>query len=243
MGQYEDAFSLLRKVRTGQLSREGLAAYYHALSHVYGEVAYYSKLETVQYSCYALSGRYEGLLLSVLDRRTAAYNEALCHSLFAKGHYHETLHICDKWGRIVDDRSREYAMVAYYRFLIHIALGDVRQVTYWVARSTVSDITHAVMNQGSLWTLAGMLSEKDIDRSYRYIRFSWTCAQTFGAHLRASQISPILSSIGDEYQVKLAQANQRLKRITVMISLLAIVPAILALLCQQAAKKTLRCKN
>lgn len=134
-------------------------------------------------------------------------------------------------------------MVAHYRFLIHIALGDVRQVTYWVARSTVGDITHAVMNQGSLWTLAGMLSEKDIDRSYRYIRFSWTCAQTFGAHLRASQISPILSSIGDEYQAKLTQANQRLKRITVMISLLAIVPAILALLCQQAAKRILRCKN
>lgn len=221
-GRYPDAKALLDRVDESQLKGRGRFYYYRAQTHLYTEMGYYSHLESLRDSAYHIAGRYESLLMQSLDPHSADFKEYLCRKHFNYGEMKEALRTSDEWAALVPEGSREFAMVAYYKYLIYMTMKDYDNAVYWVARSAISDITHGVMDQASLWSLADYLSGRDIDRSYKYINFSWECASKFGASVRAAQISPILSVIGSEYKDKLDGANKRLRIFLSLLSFFAV---------------------
>lgn len=223
-GSYADSKVMLSKVDVSQLRGKGLFHYYRAQYHLYNEIGYYSHLQSVKDSAYAIAGHYEALAMNCLDKHSADYLEFLCrHLLFIEKKDKEALKVCDEWIKITPENSRAFALVAYYQYLIRINMGDNDEAIYWAARSAISDITHAVMDQASLWSIADYISGRDIDRSYKYIKFSWNCAQKYGTSVRAAQISPILSVIESEYKAELDKAGHRMMVITTLIAVLAVV--------------------
>ena len=77
----------------------------------------------------------------------------------------------------------------------------VTATRYWLGRSALDDIKCAVMDQASLINLAELLNEDgDLERSFRYIRFTWQCNSFFNTRMRASQISSVLNIIEKNYQ-------------------------------------------
>lgn len=223
-GCYDDAKSMLAQIDTSQLRGEGLFHYYRAMYHLYNEIGYYSRIQSVKDSAGAVCARYERMAMECLDKNTAVYKEFLCRRLFFRQNKpKEALRVCDEWLKMTPGDSREYALVAYYQYLIRMTMHDRDEAIYWAARSAVSDITHAVMDQASLWAVADYISGKDIDRSYKYIKFSWKCASRFGTSVRTAQISPILSIIESEYKDELDKANHHLMVIMALIAILAVV--------------------
>lgn len=221
-GHYPDAREALMRVDTTKLRGKGFFYYYRANLHLYSEMGYYSHIDKVRDSMYNVAGKYESLLFTTLDKRSWDYKYYLCRNLFNNGKPREALKVCDEWLRMTPANSRDYALVAYYQYLIRISMRYRDDALYWAARSAISDITHAVMDQASLWAIADIISGDDIGRANRYIRFSWQCAMTFGADVRAMQISPILSVVETQYQSQLNKANHRLMAIMVLIALLAL---------------------
>ena len=72
---------------------------------------------------------------------------------------------------------------------------------YWLGRSALDDIKCAVMDQASLINLAELLNQDgDLERSFRYIRFTWQCNSFFNTRMRASQIQSVLNVIEKNYQ-------------------------------------------
>lgn len=222
-GRYPDARAMLLQVDKSQLKGRGFFYYYRAQNHLFSEIAYYSHLKIVKDTASAKADRYESLLLKSIDKHSQDYYLYQCRHFFNKGNFAEALRVNDKWLAVTPESSRDYAFVTYYRYLIYITLKNYEQAEYWVARSAISDITHGVMDQGSLWSLADYISGRDINRSYKYIRFAWTCASKFGTSVRAAQISPVLSVIEAEYKTSLDKANHRLTLFLVLISVLAVV--------------------
>ena len=83
-------------------------------------------------------------------------------------------------------------------------------VRYWLAKSALDDIKCAVMDQAALITLAELLNhDGDVERSYRYIRFTWQCNDFFNTRLRSTQIAPVLNLIDKSYQES-KESNTRL---------------------------------
>lgn len=222
VGHYPDAEAMLEQVDVSQLKGRGAFLYYRAMNHLYGEIGFYSHIKSVKDSAYAISTKYEKLLLQSLDKNSREYKEYLCRSLYGQRKLQEALKVCNEWLEVTKEGSREFSMVAFYQYIIRVTLGD-KDAVAWAARSAINDITHAVMDQGSLWEVAHLISGDDINRSYKYIKYAWQCASVFGTDIRTKQISPVLSVIGSQYQTELDRANHRLLFITVVIALLAVV--------------------
>lgn len=124
--------------------------------------------------------------------------------------------------------SHEYGIVAYYRHLIYRSLKDEDMVKYWLLQSAICDVKCAINDQASLWILAEILSkEKDVERSYKYVNFSWNANKRFCTRIRGWQISPVLGTIDHNYQAELKKANHRLIFAIICVSLLVIALALL----------------
>lgn len=68
-----------------------------------------------------------------------------------------------------------------------------------------------------------MLSrEGNLERSNRYVEYSWNCTQRYNTHLRSWLISPVLGVISDTYKTNLRKANYQLKTLIGAVSLLSV---------------------
>ena len=75
-----------------------------------------------------------------------------------------------------------------------------------------------------MWTLAQLLYEEgDIERAYRYIRFSWDETNHYNARSRSLQTAGILSLIDLTYQAMQEKQNDRLLFYLWMISILSLL--------------------
>ena len=125
--------------------------------------------------------------------------------------------------------SHEYGIVAYYRYLIYRSLKNEEMKKYWLLKSAICDVKCAINDQASLWMLADILSQEgDVERSYKYINFSWNANKSFSTRIRSWQISPVLGTIDHNYQAQLKKANQRLVFAIICVSLLVLSLGVLA---------------
>ena len=191
-GMYTEAAKLLDEVNTSVLSQEGLTDYYDARSHLCGEIASYSLLPEVKTQYYAAQHQFRDSLERVADKGSDQYLNLRVWELISNGEVQEALKISNDWINKVGPGTREDAMASYFRHIVYAQLQDSIMVRYWLGRSALADIKCAVMDQASLITLAHMVNiDGDMERSYKYIRFTWDCNNFFNTRMRSNQISPV----------------------------------------------------
>ena len=66
-----------------------------------------------------------------------------------------------------------------------------------------------------------MNADKKLDRSYKYIRFTWECNNKFNTRMRAWQISPILDVIDNNYKNQLSHNAYVMTVSMIVVSILA----------------------
>ena len=243
-GMYNEAMDILRAIDVTQISdAKNRQKYYSTISHLYSEVGYYCKVPRLQREYYATGDRYRALIDSTVSSRDEALQikEMQC---FSAGDAQGALQYSDMRLKQVDKGSHEYAIVAFYRYLDYSLKGDSVQARYWVTQSALSDVKNAIMDQGALWELANLLmADGDMDRAYYYIHFAWQCANKFNTVKRNNQISPVLTSISDNYEESLKRANRQLLALAVVASLLAALFLAILFYSNSQRKKLARARN
>ena len=221
-GMYHEAMDILDDFDEKDINdATNRQRYYSTLAHLYQELGYYCKVPHLQEKYYASSDRYKQLIDTVACSSDEALQikEMAC---FNAGDAPGALRYSDMRLAQVKEGSHEYAIVAFYRYLDYSLLGDSVQARYWVTQSALSDVKNAVMDQGAMWELANLLmADGDMDRAYRYIHFAWQCANKFNTLKRNNQISPVMTTISDNYEASLKRANRMLAVLAVVSSLLA----------------------
>lgn len=198
---YVESLYHLRQIDKATLDGQGLTDYYDAWMHVCGEIAAYSLIPEVRNRYFALQDHYRDSVLSVADKASDEYLYLQMSVLCARQQYQEALKVSNKWLNKVQEGTHADAYAAYYRHIVYAHLGNHDMVCFWLAKSALDDIKCGVMDQASLITLAEILNyDGDIERSYRYIRFTWQCNNYFNTRLRSSQIAPVLNVIEKSYQ-------------------------------------------
>jgi len=224
VGLYNEALAILHSIDKRQLDTMGLSNYYLAQMHVYGELGYYTQINTMREEYYKKQACYRDSLYAVIDHSSYEYMMRRIQELIPQKRWKEAMDLSDQWLKNLSPDSRDYAIASYYRYLIVNSQMKLEQSKYWLSQSALSDIHHAVMDQASLLSLAELLNaDGDLDRSYKYIRFTWECNNRFNTRMRAWQISPILDVIDNNYKNQLARNTNVLTVSIIIVSILALL--------------------
>lgn len=229
-GAFTEALHVLQSIDKKTLNNSNKKDYYIAFYHVYGELGFTNiNIDTeLSQEFYSKQDCYRDILFSILSPNSEDYLMRKEVLLTNQNKLKEALKINDIRLSKCKKGSHEYGIVAYYRYLIYRSLKDEDMVKYWLLQSAICDVKCAINDQASLWILAEILSkEKDVERSYKYINFSWKANKKFCTRIRSWQISPVLGTIDHNYQAELKKANHRLIFAIICVSLLVIALALL----------------
>lgn len=229
-GAFTEALHVLQSIDKKTLNNSNKKDYYMAFYHVYGELGFTNiNIDTdLSQEFYSKQDCYRDTLFSILSPNSEDYLMRKEVLLTSQNKLKEALKINDIRLSKCKKGSHEYGIVAYYRHLIYRSLKDEDMVKYWLLQSAICDVKCAINDQASLWILAEILSkEKDVERSYKYINFSWKANKRFCTRIRSWQISPVLGTIDHNYQAELKKANHRLIFAIICVSLLVSALALL----------------
>ena len=229
-GQYVESKQILDSTDISGVDREALGQFYKSLAHVYGEMAYYSNIPKLKNEFFAKQDEYTEKIYETLPPSHDFYLQRKEQECYKKGDIEGALRYNDKRLENVSPDSHEFAIVAFYRFMDLHKSGKTQEAMAWLAKSAICDVRNAVMDQGSLWELANLLAQEgQLERARVYITFAWECANTYSTHMRSWQISPILASIDRQYQNEIEHTNSMLTNMTIAVSILLIILAVLLL--------------
>ncbi len=211
-GMYKEAVDALESVDRQMLGSDLLVRYYSCYDHAYSEMGFYTQDPGMRRRYERISNTYKDSLYRVLDPASDQMLELQESSLRGQGKFDEALQMNDRrFGKSVFG-TPEYAYVAFYRSLLFKGGGDVENEKNYLALSAISDIRSAIKDHASLWRLAQILYEEgDVERAYRYIRFSWDETKFYNARLRSWQSADILSLIDKTYQALIEKQNTQLE--------------------------------
>lgn len=229
-GAFTEALHVLQSIDKKTLNNSNKKDYYIAFYHVYGELGFSNiHIDTdLSQEFYNKQNCCRDTLFSILSPNSEDYLMRKEVLLTSQNKLKEALKINDIRLSKCKKGSHEYGIVAYYRYLIYRSLKDEDMVKYWLLQSAICDVKCAINDQASLWILAEILNkEKDVERSYKYINFSWNANKRFCTRIRSWQISPVLGTIDHNYQAELKKANHRLIFAIICVSLLVIALALL----------------
>jgi hypothetical protein len=218
-GMYLEAVNLIGMINRSKLSPDLVIDYYSACNHTYGEQGHYTQDRRTNQYYSRLAQNYKDSLMSILSHSSQLYLSFRETDEWNIKKFDEALRLNSMQMKGVKPNTPEYSIVCYFRSVDYKGKGDVKMEKYWLGLSAICDVKQAVKDQASLWTLADMLAQEgDIERSYRYIRFSWDGTRFYNAPLRNLQSSGVLSMIDHNYQLMTEKQNTRLRDYLLLIS-------------------------
>lgn len=240
IGSYVESYSLLSRIDTTKLDAEGRNDYLWANLHLYSELSYYSQQPSLKELYTGKKAAFQELVAKNFPHDDDRYLIMKEVTERDANNFKRALKINDRRMSLAPEGSHQYAIVAYYRAIIYKKMEDTEQAIQYLGRSALSDVRNAVMDQGSMWELANLLSEEPryMHRSYEYIKFAYEAARTFNTPLRSRQIAPILSSLEEKYQEELSRSNTHL-RFTMALTLTLLIALVLLLLYVNKQRKRL----
>ena len=222
-----------------------LEQYLSGMNHMYGEMGYYSHDPKLKEEFFAMQRSIRDTLMAQIDSTSSSWIALKTMILNNQNKPEEALPYCDKWLAACKPGSRRFAIMAFYRSEIYRRMGDVEMQRYWLIQSALIDIRNAINDQGALWSLANSIirDDKDLDRAYRYMDFSWNCLSRFSTHMRSWLVAPILTMINDQYKDQLRSANRELRWTVGIISLLTIVLLLLLIYVSKKRRQLALARN
>ncbi len=224
VGMYEEASEKLRQLDRAKLPAKLLSDYYDCYCRFYGEVGAYTQDNSSKERYFLLSRLYEDSLLQILPLGSYAYLERMEMRKMSYGDVEGALLINDTILAHLAVNSSKYALVTYYRSQLFRQSENKMNEMHFLTLSALADIRTAITDHASLWNLAQLLYEKgDIERAYRYMRFSWDQTKFYNARLRSWQSADILSLIDKTYQAMIEKQNRRLEQYVLAITVLFVL--------------------
>lgn len=233
-GYFTEAADYFSTIRPESLTPALRARYYDVGADLYGNSGYATEDPVIKQRYWQRSIALRDSSYLFTPRHSALYMRNRVQQLVNADSGRAALSFSNEWMRMTKPATHDYAIAAYYRSEAYRRAGDIAHQKEWLARSAIADLNNAVMDQASLWMLAGIIyREGDIDRAFRYMDYSWHCVQRFSAHKRSWDVTPILTVISSSYQTKTHLANERLTALLITAALLLIISISLLLYVQR----------
>lgn len=223
-GMYQEASELLERVNRAALPARLLSDYYRCYFRLYSESGAYTQDASFRNRYQKQAACYDDSLMQTLPPTSALYLERKEMREEAAGYLEDALQTNDIRLASVQPNTPEYALVTYHRSRLYRRMKNREEEKKYLALSALTDIRLAITDHASLWNLAELLYEEgDIERAYRYIRFSWNETNRYNARSRSLQTAGILSLIDLTYQAMQERQSERLRLYLILISALTLL--------------------
>ena len=243
-GMFKEATDMLEMVDRHFLSAERLTEYYLCYHNIYSELAFHTQDKASAKRYRAKAEIYSDSLKAVIDPHSELFYNHLEGSYRNSNNYGKALEVNNIRLQKARFGTPEYALVTFHRALIMEYEGKYEEQKSYLALSALSDIQSSIKDHASLWMLAQLLyADGDIERAYRYIRFSWNETSIYNARLRSIQSAGILSLIDKTYQGLVEKQNQKLRNYLILISVLVILLVIALAFIYKQMKKLAVARN
>lgn len=223
-GYYAEGLAELARVDRKALGEMFQKDFFAAANHLYGELGAYTFDTETKDIYYRKSELYrDSLYRLIADDDPLRLANKVFENVNAR-RFTAALEFNDLQLSRSKPATHDYAKAAYYRQFIYNRMNATDSTLFWLATSALCDVENAVLDQASLWILAGKLNEQgDLERAYRYISYAYDSAEKFGTRIRSWQISPLLSNIDRCFQQNSHDINRRLTWLAVSVSTLALL--------------------
>ena len=223
-GMYKEATDIVNSIDRKGLDNSLLKDYYSCYDHIYGELGYYTQDKMSSGAYWGISSAYKDSIYTLLDPQSEEYLTMRETAFRDSNNYEEAQKINDLRLTTARFGTPKYAIATFHRSLIFQRNGDKERQKYYLALSAISDIQSAIKDHASLWMLAQELYEEgDVERAYRYIRFSWNETKFYNARLRSWQSAGIMSLIDKTYQAMMEKKNAQLQQYLLLITALLVL--------------------
>lgn len=223
-GRCYEAFDVLNEIKRDRLTAKQLENYYEINIKLNSELELYNLSNKYAHKYKIRKELFQDSLLSIISKdseKVLAIEEA---KLRDRRELKRALETNTLRLRKCDSGTRSYSLIAFERSLTHEMLDEKSLQIKFLILSAISDIQSVTKDNISLTRLARHYYEQgEINRAYRYIRYSFDDAAFYKSRLRYVQINNILPLITKAYQQKSEAHNRALSNTLIITSLLAFV--------------------
>ncbi len=243
-GLYMEAGDVLRSIDRRTLAERFLIDYYICYDNLYNELAFFTQDEVSASRYRHITQLYKDSIRQLAPHDSEEYLRREEVDLRDQKRFDEAMKVNDMRLMRTEFGFSAYALVAFHRSEIYKLSGQKEEEKCYLALSAISDIQSAIKDHASLWTLAQILYEEgEVERAYRYIRFSWSETKFFNARLRSWQTADILWLIDKTYQAMIEKQNGQLQRSLFSITALTLLLIVALAFIYRQMKKLSEAKN
>lgn len=212
LGLYKEAVDALSSIDRQKFDKSQLIDYYLCQRYLYSGLSFYTQDKRRGKEYAALYNAYQDSLANILNPESEEYLRLEETRLRQADRLQEALALNDKRLRLTEPGMPKYALVTFHRFQIYQKLNDVFMQKKFLILSALTDIETSNKDNAALSNLANILYEEgDINRAYKYIRFSQENANDYNTKLRRSEIFGTQGIINKSYQRQNDIQTQKLR--------------------------------
>ena len=235
-GMYAASLDYLSEVDTLSMDENCLLDYYRTRYYLMGEMFSYCYIWEKRDEYVAEENRCRQEIMKRLPQDSGEYLMYRAYDALMRNQYEEAEMFSNRCLRTEPKNTPVYKLAAFHRRFICECLNQPNMACFWLAESAISEMRQAMTDQVGLWSLASKMGDDELERQYRYIRFSWDAAKMFGqSSVRSWQITPVLSTVEHQYQEEVDRLNSIQQLGILCLSVLIIV--LLALLFINSQRK------
>ncbi|MDU1890513.1 MAG: DUF6377 domain-containing protein [Dysgonomonas sp.] len=238
LGMYKEAADVMQNVIKEYLDKSQMIEYYNSYGNLYSGLGQYTQNVRERGQYWSKSNAYRDSVSQTASHDSEEYLKIEEILFRQEGKIKEALEINDKRLAMTKIGTPIYALVTFNRSLLYRRNGDLEMEKKYLILSAISDIQCAIKDNASIPILANMLmQEGDINRAYRYVRFSLDNINDYNTRIRSSEILNIQAIIDKAYQKKNDEQKRQLRVFLILISILSVLLAISAFYAYKQMRK------
>ena len=224
LGMYKEAIDMIDRVNRDYLDKSQMIEYYSTQRIIYNSLGLYSHNNRDKSLYQQIAKAFRDTLSNIADKSSEAYLRIEEIQLRIDGRISDALLVNNRRLSMTAIGTPEYALVTFNRSLLYRKNNDTIMEKKYLILSAISDIQSSIRDNASIPILANMLmQEGNIDRAYKYVRFSLDNINDYNTRFRSSEILSIQTIIEKAYQKKTEEQNNKLRLFLILISLLLVL--------------------
>lgn len=223
-GMFLEAREVLHhELDTLNLSPRAQVEYYNAQMRFCRDYTEYAPKVAEEQHLTAAARYYRRLIIALTPPSSEMHQWTQIQNCLAEQDFRRADQLNRQLLSLFTPHTHTYAIYAYTQATICEELFMEDEALSWYARSALADIKCATKDNASMSCLAQrLLNRGQVERAFRYIKFSLNDALFYNAKLRPWQISRVLPAIEDSYNEIRAVHEKRNRQLLWVISLLSV---------------------
>jgi Domain of unknown function (DUF6377) len=223
-GRYKEAQDILKGIDMIHMTPDLKIKYFNSYRKIYSDLDYFAH-ESVLLEDYAANYRaYTDSLSSLINQDDDDKLYAQEWDFFDQRNFEACLKINSLRLSKANIATEKYSYITFQRSMIYGEINDNIMEEKYLALSATSDIMASRKDNAALAKLARKLHEEgDINRAYRFIKYSFEDAKFYNSKLRFEEIANPFSLIMESHQIERDKQNRALLIFTIVVSALSVL--------------------